>query len=703
MLHRELDMAGKPDQDTTDGAPQPRRAYERLNAKKRSPQGAPSAPGYPVRHETLFESITDGFFVLDKEWRCTYINQIGAASFGATPERLIGNPFWDVLPNVSRARCREQYTRAVERQVIVKFEDYYEPFERWYEYRCRPTRDGLTVFFIDITDRKQMESKLLRLNERLEEEVKCQTEEMAATIDRLQDEVARRVLAEGRLRKRSQMLEAFFRHTITPLAFLDRSFNFVRVNDAYAKADGKTPEYFVGRNHFLLYPDAQMRETFEQVVQTRQTYRAFARPFTYPDGPARMRYWNWQLTPLLSEAGDVKFLVFNLEDVTDQQHAIQELRERAHQLQKLALELSQAEDRERKRLAEILHDDLQQVLAAAKFHLGMMNTRIRGDTEMEDLAVQIDALLKEAIGKSRSLSHELSPAVLYQSDLGETFEWLARQLESKHGLTVHVEIRGHIDPQSEPLRAFLYRAAQEILFNVVKHARVEEARLRLQRIGHRVWLTISDRGRGFDPRALRRAGGFGLLSIHERVQLLGGRMRIRSITGKGSTFLISVPDAEIVEDSPHAAQDASCEQPDVPYATHHGPCATSEEASFLRVLLVDDHKVVREGLAALLKAEQDIDVIAQAANGLEAIALAKRLRPDVIVMDVAMPVMAGEEATRHIKEHLPRTRVIALSMYEEASVAEKMHRAGAETYLLKTSPAEELLAAVRGIRRDVNT
>ncbi len=405
----------------------------------------------------------------------------------------------------------------------------------------------------DVTDRKQMEAELLGLNERLKKEVQVQTEEMKATIDRLQDEVTRRVLAEGKLRKRSQMLEAFFRHTITPLAFLDRSFNFIRVNDAYARADGKTPEYFVGRNHFMLYPDAQLREDFEQVVRTGQPCRAHARPVTYPDGPRRVRYWNWQLTPVLSDSGGVRFLVFSLEDVTSQRGALQELRHRAGQLQKLTLELSQAEDRERRRLAEILHDDLQQVLAAAKFHVGILRSRIRDDEELHELAGQISDLLKEAIGKSRSLSHELSPAVLYQSDLGETFEWLARQLQVKHGLTVLVEVRGRVEPRSEVLRAFLYKAAQELLFNVVKHAGVAEARLRVQRVAGHVWLTISDRGCGFDSGTLD-AGGFGLLSIRERVELLGGRMRIKSTVGRGSTFLIRVPDHQAV--SPDAQPEA---------------------------------------------------------------------------------------------------------------------------------------------------
>ena len=100
------------------------------------------------------------------------------------------------------------------------------------------------------------------------------------------------------------MFEAFFRHTITPLAFLDRSFNFIRVNQAYAKVDGKTPEDFVGRNPFTFFPDPQMQEIFQQVVRTGRPYRASNSPLAYPDGSSHMRYWIWQLTPLLDDAGN---------------------------------------------------------------------------------------------------------------------------------------------------------------------------------------------------------------------------------------------------------------------------------------------------------------------------------------------------------------------------------------------------------------
>jgi len=693
-------MARTPNRERTDGGHEPKRVYERLDAGKQYPQYSWVFGECSIPSKMILESITDGFLVLDKNWCCTYVNGAGAAFFGTTPDRLIGRSLWEVLPQTRQFRFQKEYTRALEQQTVVEFEEYYEPLGRWYTCRCHPVADGLTVFFSDITERKriqealrrtkQREAELLQRNECLANEVQIQTDKMRATIDRLQDEVARRVLAESKLRRRSQMFDAFFQHTITPLAFLDRAFNFIQVNDAYARADGKRPEHFIGRNHFALYPDAEMQAIFEQVVETRQPCRAHARPFTYPGETPRRRYLSWQLTPLLSEAGKVKFLVFSLEDVTDQQMALQELQQRAQQLQTLTLELSQAEDRERRRLAEILHDDLQQVLAAAKFHLGMLSTRVRSNAAFEELTDQVDVLLKEAINKSRSLSHELSPAVLYQSDLGETFEWLARQLEAKHGLVVHVEVRGLIDPRSEPLRTLLYKAAQEMLFNVVKHARVGEARLRLQYVRGRLWMTISDRGRGFDPHTLGKAGGFGLLSIRERVQSLGGRIRIRSFPGKGSTFLIAVPDAQAVVEPPAA-------RARIP-GSATAPLRPSPSPGHLRVLLVDDHRIVRQGLAALLGAERDIKVVGQASNSREAVEMAKSLAPDVIVMDVAMPVMSGDQATSHIRRHLPQIRIVALSMLEEPSASEKMLNAGASVCLRRTSPVADLLSAIRGGR-----
>jgi two-component system NarL family sensor kinase len=115
-------------------------------------------------------------------------------------------------------------------------------------------------------------------------------------------------------------------------------------------------------------------------------------------------------------------------------------------------------------------------------------------------------------------------------------------MNRKHGLFTRLEIQGQVDTGSEPVRILLYRASQEILFNIVKHSGVSEAELRLQRVGGELLLTISDNGRGFDPSLVADTAGFGLMHIRERVELLGGGIRIKSTPGRGSTVRIVLPD-----------------------------------------------------------------------------------------------------------------------------------------------------------------
>jgi two-component system, NarL family, nitrate/nitrite response regulator NarL len=120
------------------------------------------------------------------------------------------------------------------------------------------------------------------------------------------------------------------------------------------------------------------------------------------------------------------------------------------------------------------------------------------------------------------------------------------------------------------------------------------------------------------------------------------------------------------------------------------------ENSVIRVLVADDHKIVREGLASLLSEQKGIEVVGQAGNGREAVNLTLKLHPSVVIMDVSMPLMNGDEATRQIRRLMPETRVIALSMFEEDETKQRMYAAGAESYVLKTAPSEELFTAIRG-------
>lgn len=125
-------------------------------------------------------------------------------------------------------------------------------------------------------------------------------------------------LTEKTLLDNSRKIEAFFKHAITPLVFLDREFNFIQVNEAYAKACQKDISDFPGHNHFEFYPHEENQRIFEEVVRTKTPYQASAKPFSFTDHPEwEITYWDWTLVPILDEAEEVEFLVFSLKDVTE--------------------------------------------------------------------------------------------------------------------------------------------------------------------------------------------------------------------------------------------------------------------------------------------------------------------------------------------------------------------------------------------------
>src|SRR5579863_6097274 len=115
----------------------------------------------------------------------------------------------------------------------------------------------------------------------------------------------------------------------------------------------------------------------------------------------------------------------------------------------------------------------------------------------------------------------------------------------------------------------------------------------------------------------------------------------------------------------------------------------------IRIMLVDDHAVVRQGFKMILSAEPDMEIVGEAGNGREAVEKAEQLRPDVVIMDVAMPELNGTEATRRLAASMPHARVIALSMHKDSVYVREILRAGARGYLLKDSGAGDLVSAIR--------
>lgn len=227
--------------------------------------------------------------------------------------------------------------------------------------------------------------------------------------------------------------------------------------------------------------------------------------------------------------------------------ANEQLSTRATQLRALSGEMILAEQRERKRLAKLLHDGLLQDLAAAKIRLEGIAIQLADDRLGEELD-EVTGILAASIRMSQSLSAELSPPLLYQSSLCNSLAWLARSMLTKHRLNVNLLIEKKID-LPEDMKILLFESVRELLFNTVKHAQVSCAKVTQCDFGQTgIRITICDDGVGFDPCRLQPPGddgsGFGLLSIRERLNLIGGRLEIDSAPGKGSRMSLIVPDIQ---------------------------------------------------------------------------------------------------------------------------------------------------------------
>jgi len=231
-------------------------------------------------------------------------------------------------------------------------------------------------------------------------------------------------------------------------------------------------------------------------------------------------------------------------DIRKRKQAQAELLNYQQQLRGLASECSLSEEKERRRIATDLHDRIGTTLSLAKIRLESLLQTAR-DTGSSDAHAEIHALMEQALSDTRSLTFELSPPVLYELGLKAGIEWLADQIRDRHGVKVDLVDDGRIWPLDEDVRGILFRAVRELLINVVKHAQTDKATVSLRRLNGHVEIEVEDRGVGFRPSAIDpgmgRTEGFGLFSLRERMNHLGGKLEVDALTGLGTRVTLIVP------------------------------------------------------------------------------------------------------------------------------------------------------------------
>lgn len=502
-----------------------------------------------AKMEHLLNSISDAFMAVDADGKYTVANQRAAEILGTPRDKLRDRKLADVFLEGTGADLRAAIEEAMQHRRPGHVESFHEPSQRWFEHRMYPYGGGVSIFFSDMTNRKQVEQQLTQWNAELEQRVHERTETLIAS-------------------------------------------------------------------------------------QTR--------------------------------------------------------------LRALASELSLAEQRERRRLATEIHDSLAQMLALAKIKLSQVRRQSRLSSGQERLAQESEEIVGEALAYTRTMIAELSPPVLYQFGLVMGIKWLAEQM-LRHGLTVDVRAEPDIPPLAEERLIFTFQSVRELLLNIVKHAAVNQAVVKIAVSADRhLQVTVEDQGCGFDPATITGADRFGLYSLRERIEAMGGRVEVISARDQGTTATLTVPSGRTMTEA-LKSEAAGVRRSPGEMAQDDMARPVSRTTKALSILLVDDHALVRQGLESALKGYEDLRIVGEAANGREAVERARRLHPDIVLMDVNMPVMDGVEATRLIKQEFPETTVIGLSVNINRHIERAMRDAGAAAYLTKETAVEELHALLHNI------
>lgn len=412
--------------------------------------------------------------------------------------------------------------------------------------------------------------------------------------------------------------------------------------------------------------------------------------------PLRMVGVNFDVTE--RKRTDDRLRSFTLELEWRVAERTRELQRSQEQLRALATELNLTEQRERKRLASDLHDYLAQLLVLVRLKLGQLK-RAPSLAVMTEMAQAAEEAVNEALTYTRTLVAQLSPPVLHEFGLPAALHWLSQQMVRQELSVAVTQLVPDEVPLPEDQAMLLFQSVRELLMNIKKHAGTHDASVTIERANHELWITVRDEGAGIDEAAAAHSAAsaqsskFGLFSIRERMRAIGGRFDLESVMGGGTTARLVVPYND--DEAASGQQSSSAEVFGVHETLLAGGSTLSQESSnAIRVLLVDDHTMVREGLRTLLKEHGDVTVVGEAWDGEEAVAFVDRLRPDVVIMDVNMPRLDGIEATRRIKAAFRSVAVVGMSVNASSQVEEAMRLSGADAFLSKEAAGEQIYQTI---------
>ncbi|MEW5798940.1 MAG: response regulator [Bacteroidota bacterium] len=665
----------------------------------------------PLNPEAILESISGGFFALDKDFKFTYWNKAAAEGTRLKREEVIGKSVFEVFPNVEKSALGEKYRRAFETKTFQSFVSWYrdEQMEKWFEFRIYPNVEGLSVFLQDITEQKRQERQretLLRISHAINS---------ATQLEDLCAEVVYIIAKNYELPQQNVLLYFHRPHDEQlillapelPLTDLQRNLYAVSIASA---ADFASVESFKTGSKIVTTDIARsVLFTFapEKVVSTSAVTL-----LTLPLRVERERLG--VLEVLLNQGKEISeheaaFLSLVASEVAvgiSRRGLIDELR-----VKNVDLEIQRAQTQE-------AHDKLKRFLAFFSHELRAPLNSIIGFSDLinEDIASMDREKLMEYNAAIKSSGTHLLHLI---NDILDLSKIEAGKMELHYAPTsirmmfdsvkqtvqplvdtkkVHLEI--HVDDELDEVIADGVRLKQVLInltTNAIKFSHADgKVILNAKRTKNEIEISVQDFGVGikkeeiqslFQPFQQTADGakktegtGLGLAITKKIVELHGGSLFVVSEFGEGSTFIARLPILVQVENE---AETVLKKISDV-----------TDGGRQKRVLIVEDKPHARTLLHTYLTEAGYITEIA--ANGVEALEKAKLWKPDVITLDILLPVKDGWQVLRELKDH-PLCKdipVIIISMVDERNVGFGL---GAVEYFVKPVQKNELLAAIKKV------